>query len=61
MKTRHITSNETWWILLIAGLALLAGLAGPSPAFATMGYLSTWSGLHPASQSDNNAGAVEFS
>ena len=61
MKTRHITSNETWWILLIAGLALLAGLAGPSPAFATSSYPSTWSGLHPASQSDNNAGAVEFS
>ena len=56
MKTRHITSNETWWILLIAGLALLAGLAGPSPAFATSGYLSTWSSLHPTSQSDNNAG-----
>ena len=58
MKTRHITSNETWWILLIAVLALLAG---PSPAFATSSYPSTWSGLHPASQSDNNAGAVEFS
>ena len=56
MKTRYIKPRKTGWILLIAGLALLAGLASPPPAFATSGYLSTWSSLYPGSASDNNAG-----
>ena len=56
MKTLQIKLRETRWILLITGLALLAGLASPPPAFATSGYASTWSSLHPDSQSDNNAG-----
>ena len=36
-------------------LAALAVVAAPS-AFATSGYLSTWSGLYPGSASDDNAG-----
>ena len=56
MKTRHTKPLETGWILLITGLALLAGLASPPPALATSGYLNTWSSLYPGSQSDNNAG-----
>ena len=53
MKFLLHKQREIWRIILLAGLALLCGLANLQSAHATSGYGSTWSGLYPSSTSDN--------
>jgi hypothetical protein len=55
MKFLLLKQREKRWIILIAGLALITGLANLQPAFAANSYLNTWSSLYPGSASGNNA------